>query len=211
VIDSGWLDVLKAIPKFKKALMENQLEIKYHINVPSVWWEWKYPGFHTKTAEEKKTLREEELANFSKFFTGDGQGNTLMSDYYSNPEMGKEFAKWEVKVLDNKTRDGMYIEDSQEASSYMLYCLGLDEVLFGKGPGKGMGSGSGSDKLVAFNAYMATVAPHLDVIYEPIRFIKEYNGWPEDLELRFKVPNLERLKTTAELTNIAKQKTEQQS
>lgn len=210
VVDSKWLDVLKAIPIFKKALMDNQLTIKYHINVPSWWWEWKYPGFREFTPERKKEIKTNEITAFSAFFTGEKQGNTLMTDFYSNPEMGKEYAKWDINVLENKTKDGMYIEDSQEASSYMLYCLGLDEALFGKGPGKGMGAGSGSDKLVAFNAYMATVAPHLDCVYEPVHFIQQYNGWPDDLVLRFKVPNLERLKTNAELTNIAKQKTEVQ-
>jgi hypothetical protein len=208
VVDSKWLDVLKAVPIFKKALMDNQLSIKYHISVPSWWWNWKYPGFHSKSPEDKKTIRTDELTAFSDFFKGTNQGNTLWTDYYSSPEMGKEYASWQINVLDNKTKDGMYIEDSQEASSYMLYCLGLDEGLFGKGPGKGMGSGSGSDKLVAFNAYMATIAPHLDCIYEPLRFIQEYNGWDEDLVLRFKVPNLERLKTNAEIQQMAIPKTE---
>lgn len=206
---SGWLEVLKSIPKFKKSLMNNQLSIKYHIAIPNWWWNWKYPGFDGMEPVKRKELYEAEIKSFSDFFSGvESAGNSLMTSFYSNPEMGKEFASWKVEAIDNKIKDGMYIEDSQEASSYMLYCLGLDETLFGKGPGKGMGAGSGSDKRIAFNIYMSTVLAHLDTVLEPLYFIKQYNGWPDDLELRWDIPKIDTLDSGRETSTVSQNGTQ---
>jgi hypothetical protein len=175
---SGWLDVAQSIPLFKKALFKNQITMKYLIQVPSWWWEWKYPGFEKFGEKLRKETIEFEADKFEKFTKGeDNTGNSLMVTFISDPKYQKEYKGWTVEAIDNKLKDGIYIEDSNEASSHLLYALSMDPTLIGAMPGSKLGSGSGSDKRVAFNIYINTIKPHQDLILEPLPWIGEYNGW----------------------------------
>jgi hypothetical protein len=177
---SGWLDVQLSIPQFKKALFKNQITVKYLIEVSTWWWNWQYPGFDSKNAEEKKTIMDNELTNFEAFLTGsENAGKSIMTTYQSDPQYSKVYDGWKITAIDNKLKDGIYIEDSQEAASHLLYALGFDPTLIGPLPGRnGMGAGSGSDKRVAFNIYLSMVEPYRDVILEPLQFAFDYN-WPD--------------------------------
>ncbi|WP_057935860.1 hypothetical protein [Algoriphagus resistens] len=184
--ESGWLDVAQSIPKFKKALMKNQITLKNLIQVPSWWWEWKHPGFAKMTPEKRKEIMDLEIDNFEKFFKGDDNaGASMMVTFISDPAHQKEYQGWKVEAVDNKIKDGMYIEDSNEASSHLLYALSMDPAIIGSQPGSKLGAGSGSDKRVAFNIYVDTIKAHQDLILEPLTWIGQYNGWP-NFKYKFK-------------------------
>lgn len=184
--ESGWLDVAQSIPKFKKALMKNQITLKNLIQVPSWWWEWKHPGFSKMEVAQRKQIMDLEVDNFEKFFKGDDNaGASMMVTFISDPAHQKEYQGWKVDAVDNKIKDGMYIEDSNEASSHLLYSLGMDPAIIGSQPGSKLGAGSGSDKRVAFNIYVDTIRAHQDLILEPLSWIARYNGWP-NFKFKFK-------------------------
>lgn len=177
--ESGWLEVAQSIPKFKKALMKNQITLKNLIQVPSWWWDWKHPGFSQMDPIRRKQIQDLEVDIFEKFLKGeDNAGNSIMVTFISDPDRQREYQGWKIEPIDNKIKDGIYIEDSNEASSHLLYALGMDPAIIGSQPGSKLGAGSGSDKRVAFNIYVDTVKAHQDLILEPFRFISEYNGWP---------------------------------
>jgi hypothetical protein len=183
VRSSGWLDVAQSIPKFKKYLFENQITLKYHIQIPNTFWEWKYRDWESMPLVEKKEKINEELKQFEDVMSGaDGSFKSLFSSYMAD-EDGKEYGKWIVNELGTKNNSDMYIEDSAEASSHLLYALGVDPSLVGYSIGKGMGAGSGSDKREAFNMYQTLCQMHRDIILEPLYFIRDYNNW--DPKLRF--------------------------
>lgn len=176
--ESGWLDVAQSIPKFKKALMKNQISLKNLIQVPSWWWDWKYPGFSKMDEKKRKDIVSHEVDTFESFFKGDDNaGNSMLVTYISDPAFQKEYSGWKIEAVDNKIKDGMYIEDSNEASSHLLYSLSMDPAIIGSQPGSKLGAGSGSDKRVAFNIYIDTVKAHQDLILEPLSWIGQYNGW----------------------------------
>lgn len=182
----GWLELAKAIPQFKKSMMNNQLNIKYHIQVADYFWSWKYPDWNTYSNEKKTELKKNEIDMFKKFFSGPSKsGGTLFTGFKFDPANNREYPGWKITPIDDTMKEGAYIEDSQEASSHILYALGVDGTLIGSAPGKGMGAGSGSDKKAAYNIYLSTVAIHEDIILEPIRFIHDYNGWDPDIVYRF--------------------------
>ncbi|MDJ1472839.1 hypothetical protein [Xanthocytophaga flava] len=184
---SGWLEVAQSIPAFKKAIFKNQVTIKYIIETATWWWEWKYPNFNKMTADERAKIMQKELQTFEEFMSGnENAGNSLMTVFKSDPERRQEYAGWKITPVDNKIKSGIYIEDSQEASSHLLYALSVDPTLIGSAPGKGMGAGSGSDKQAAFNTYLSLVRVHEDLILEPIHFIGQYNGWNPDIRFRFR-------------------------
>lgn len=186
IIHSGWLKVANQIPMFKESLFENQITIKYLIEVATWWWNWKYPGFDTFTTEKKKELIGEEHQRFEDFMSGSANsGKSLMMTINSNPEFNREFSGWKITAIDNKIKDGIYIEDSQEASSHTMYALAVDPVLRGFTPG-GQMNNSGSDKRVAWNNHLMMTKPHQDDILEVLEFIRDYNGWDKNLKFWFK-------------------------
>lgn len=184
--ESGWLDVAQSIPRFKKALMKNQISLKNLIQVPSWWWEWKHPGFSNMDDTQRRAIMDLEVDRFEAFFKGDeNAGNSMIVTFISDPSLQKEYQGWKIEAVDNKIKDGMYIEDSNEASSHLLYALSMDPAIIGSQPGSKLGAGSGSDKRVAFNIYVDTVKAHQDLILEPLSWIGQYNKWP-DYKFKFK-------------------------
>jgi len=181
VILTTWIPIARAIPEFKKALLKNQLTIKYIIKVPEWWWSHKYKDWERKTEKQRLEIFKKEKEEFEKFFKGERQGNSLMyTQKDSNP--AKKYSEWEVTVIDDKVKTGMYIEDSQEADAHIFKNLGVDPTLFGNGSGKDRsGAGSGSDKRVAWNNYIMMTKPHQDKILAPLQLIARWNGWDQRL------------------------------
>lgn len=197
---SGWLAVAQAIPQWKKALMQNQITVKYIIKVPDYWWEWKYANWKSMKPEEKVKAQQTEYEKVEKFLAGAEQaGKTFMTTFKWDPTQNRELPGWEITPVDNKWKDGMYIEDSQEASAHLLYALGVDPTLVGFSPGKNHTSaGSGSDKRVAYNMYVESLEPHRDLLLEPLYFIGVYNGWPSNLKWKFRYTQISTLQNGTE-------------
>ncbi|RNI27667.1 hypothetical protein EFA69_16240 [Rufibacter immobilis] len=175
--NSAWLEVANAIPVFKAALMKNAITVKYHIKVPDYFWSWKYPEWETKPEEEKTKLQKKEYQRFTEFLTSaENAGKTIFTVFKTTAE-GTEWAGWKIEEISDKTKDGAYLEDSQEASSHIFFSQGVDPTLIGRTPGKGLGAGSGSDKRVAYNIWIANSKPEMDLLLEPVDFCYRFNGF----------------------------------
>jgi hypothetical protein len=198
---SGWLDVAQAIPEFKKQLFINQLSIKYIIEADIRYWDWKYPDWSEKKEGERKQLIAEELDAFEKTMAGtSGAGKSVMSVTMPDPNGGPPISVFKVTPIDDKIKSGLYVEDSQEASSHIYTALQVDPTLSGISPGKGMGAGSGSDKRVAANLFVNTHSFHQDLILEVLNLVRDYNGWDSELEFRFLNPEINTLDKPGEST-----------
>ena len=184
---NGWLEIAALIPTWKKALMQNQVSIKYHIEIPEYYWSWKYKDWHKMSQAQQTNARSTELSEFNSFLTGEEKaGKSIMTTSKFDEGTNTKYPGWTITALDDKIKDGKYIEDSQEASAHILFAVGLDGTLIGSAPGKGFGAGSGSDKRVAFNMYMELQQPNEDLILEPLHFIRDYNGWNPEYKFKFK-------------------------
>jgi hypothetical protein len=198
--NSRWFDVTLAIPEFKIQLFKNQLTIKYIIEADVRYWAWKYPDWADKKESERKSIISSELEAFEKTMAGtDGAGKSIMSVTMPDPQNpGNTIKVFSVTPVDDKIKSGLYIEDSQEASSHFYTALQVDPTLVGISPGKEMGAGSGSDKRVAFNMFVATHTFHQDQLLEVLNLVRDYNGWDPDLEFRFLTPQINTLDTKSE-------------
>jgi hypothetical protein len=198
--NSRWFDVTLAIPEFKMQLFKNQLTIKYIIEADVRYWSWKYPDWADKKDGDRKRIISEELEAFEKTMAGtDGAGKSVMSVTMPDPQNpGSTIKVFTVTPVDDKIKSGLYIEDSQEASSHFYTALQVDPTLSGISPGKEMGAGSGSDKRVAFNMFVATHTFHQDLLLEVLNLVRDYNGWDPDLEFRFLTPQINTLDTKSE-------------
>jgi hypothetical protein len=175
---SGWLELANSIPEFKKALMKNQISVKYIIHVPDYWWEWKFPEWKNYDANTRQEKQRDELKKFNDFLTGaKNAGKSIMVTFQTDKHTKKEYAGWRLEPVDNKIKDGVYIEDSVEATIKIFSALGVDPALAGIIPGKGGSNRSGSDKREAFNAYISLCKIHADIVLEPYDIVSEYNGW----------------------------------
>lgn len=179
IIDSGWLELAQSIPTFKKSLMENQMSIRWHVEVPDYWWGWKYKNWEKLSDTERIEKQKTETAAFSNFLTGaENAGKTFMSTFRVD-KLGKEYAGWKVNPIKANDKGGEYIEDSQEADFHIARSFGIDPTLVGVAPGKGHSSGSGSDKRVAYNMALLGTKPDADFILQPLYVISKFNRWAE--------------------------------
>jgi len=187
LIESGWLEVAKAIPKFKQALFKNQISIKHHIEIATWYWEFKYEGqWETFSPEDKRTKIKETISQIENTLSGEKNAGKSVSSWKKIGEDGKELSAITIHTIDDKIKDGVYIEDSQEAFSNIMFSMNTDPTLVGNAPGKNFGGGSGSDKRVAFNIYMLTCKADQDIILEPLEFVRDYNGWDPEIKFMFK-------------------------
>jgi hypothetical protein len=185
---SGWLAMAKAVMEFKKNVMNQILSVEWVIEVNPAYWLWKFKDWEDKDEEERRRLIKQELKEFGDMMTGaNGAGKSLMTTTVLNSK-GEEVAAFKVTALDKKMREGLFNEDSQEAHSHVYTAGGVAPTLMGIQPGKNMGAGSGSDARVAFNNFISTSTFEQDLVLEVLHFIRDYNGWPENLEFRFKQP-----------------------
>lgn len=187
LVESGWLEVAKAIPAFKKALFQNQMTIKYHIEIADWYWEFKYKDAWGKfTDDQRRDAIRETITEMDAVLVGEKNTGKTIHSWMRNGDDGKQESAVKVNVLDDKIKSGVYIEDSQEAFSNIMFSMNVDPTLVGNAPGKSMGAGSGSDKRVAFNIYMLNCKADQDIILEPLEFIRDYNGWDPEIKFMFK-------------------------
>jgi len=180
-----WLKFSLQIPEFKEALMRNQATIKYHLEVSNDYWNWRHKGFDKLTEPEQQLLRDAFVDEFNTVIRGnENAGKTMMSITFQ--ENGKEIPGLKITAIDDKMKAGIYIEDSQEASTHILTALGVDPTLMGNGPGKNFGAGSGSDKGVAYNIYISQIRPFQDLLLQPFGVMRDFNNWDPLLVFRFR-------------------------
>ncbi len=183
---SGWLDVSRAVPKFKKHLLETQTTIKYHIEISDQYWPQKFPDWESLGDEQKIEKKEAELTKFQAVMSGtEKTGNNLFTAMITDVAAQKEYCLWKINVIDDKLKDGKYLEEGKEASLYKMAAVGLHPALVGTMPNNGLG-GAGSNIREAYNLHMLMIRPDQDLILEPLNVIRDYNGWDPDIQFRFR-------------------------
>ena len=173
---SGWPELAQMIPRSKVKLMTHLMSAKFILEIPSKYWAKEYPNWDQKSFEEKQEVKKAKLKEMNDILTGvENTGRTLLFDAISDKD-GNPLPSFRVIPIEDKLRDGNFLEDSREASQHLRSALGLDSALTGDGPGKSLGGGGG-DKRIALNIFVALLQPYREVLLEPIYFIAEYNGW----------------------------------
>jgi hypothetical protein len=180
VVYNGWLEFALKIPRFKEAMMNNQMNLFYHIEIPYSYWSEKYKdkGWDKMSDDEQAEIMRKQVKAFLGSTTGpDNSGSSIISGYHSNKNTGAEWGGWKVKAIDSRAKEGMYVEDSMEASLHVYNALGIDPTILGNLPGKSFGAGSGSDKRVAQNIQDKLANPDRAFALRPLDVVTDYNEW----------------------------------
>jgi hypothetical protein len=183
VNDNGWFDIANSIPEFKKAIFQNQINIKYHIEVSEDYFSRKYK-------EEWELFKPERREEIRKNFVTEvdtalrdpkNAGGSLMSVMYKD-HTGKTESGLKITAIDDKYKEGSYLPEASAANSEILFALGVDPSLIGAGiPGGKLGAGSGSDKRESFLILSALLKSNRESTLEVFEFIQQYNGWDDNL------------------------------
>ena len=187
IYHNGWMEVSNSIPKYKKHLFENQVNIKYVIYISDQYFEDEYgDDWEEFKVETRQTKKEELITAIDDHLSGnESSGRSLYSKKIKTPD-GDWVKGIEIEPIDNKIKDGSYLPDASAANSEILFSMGVDPSLIGAGiPGGKLGAGSGSDKREAFMILSALFKTKRQTTLEIWDFLKSYNSWDEDLQARF--------------------------
>lgn len=189
ILKSGWLDVANSVPALKKALFNNQMTIKYIIEIDERYFEKIYQGeWNQFKPDERKKIRQDVIDSINEGLVGnDKAGKTIQSMMLTGSD-NKQYSAIKITALDDKLKDGSYLPEAEAANSEVLFALGVDPTLIGAGiPGGSLGAGSGSDKREAFIILSALKKTDRETTLEIFQFIQQYNKW--DPKIRFAFEN----------------------
>lgn len=186
IFPAGWYDLSKLIPILKKAMMQFQMTIKFVIEVPQRFWEIKAEDqgkvWKDLLPNEKKAIKKSVLDEMNKFLTGaENAGKAFMSTFGIDPKTGAKIPGVTITPLDDKIKDGKYIEDGKEASGQFIRGMGIPVPLMGPISSGQMGAGSGSDVRIHENIFSNRLEPRRQRLLSPLNFIADYNGWSSRL------------------------------
>ena len=188
VFESGWYDIAMLIPAYKKALMTNQMTIKYHVQLHKDYFTniFTVEGINDKAKQEER--KKKELTDLKNFLSGvEKSGKTLISQINYTHE-GKETPMIKIEALENKFKGNEYLDDTDIASNMLSYAQGVHPNLIGASLGKNGGSLSGTDKRELFTIKQALVRPLRNILLKPLNLVKNFNKWPSDIE--FVIPDI---------------------
>lgn len=199
--ESGWLSFSQAIPKFKMNILEKQVNIKYHIEISSMYWETKYKNWSTMKDAERKKIVDAELKSFTDIMSGvANSGNSLVTAMITKPEWNKEYSMWKITPIESKLGKGEFMEEMKEASLAKMQAVGLHPALIGTMPNNGMG-GAGSNIREAYNLNAILTKPKQDLLLEPLYLVRDFNGWDPEMEFMIQNPFMTTLDKGKELDN----------
>jgi len=188
IFESGWYDYACKIPEFKNALLDNQMVIKYHVELSEDYFAVIFTQEGITGDEEKKARIKKEYADLNKFLSNvRNSGKSVISFVKYSPD-GKELRRMKINVIENLFKGGEYLDDSEEASNIMSYGMGVHPSLIGSAPGKGK-TINGTEARELWIIKQALMKPIRDRLLMPLYLIKAINKWPEDIH--FSIPNIE--------------------
>ena len=188
LFESGWYDHSVAIPALKKAIMKNNLGVKFMIYISDEYFLdiYQKEGIDTHDRKATKERIEKEKAAFNEFLSGaDNAAKAIMAIKKFIPSgSGAIENKWiEIEPIKNDLTGGEYIPDLETVTSIMCYATGVHPSLIGAVPGKTSGSMSGTDKRELYLMKQALMKPLVDRVLRPLKLVKLFNKWNKDISI----------------------------
>lgn len=187
IFESGWFDYACKIPDFKNALLDNQMVIKYHVELSDDYFPKIFAEEGITEDEKKKERVKKEYTNLNKFLSNQKNSGKSVISFVTYDHQGNEKRRMKITVLENKFKGGEYIDDSEEASNIMSYGLGVHPSLIGSSPGKTK-TINGTEARELWIIKQALMQPMRDRLLMPLNIVKAINEWPKDIV--FKIPSV---------------------
>ena len=188
IFESGWYDHSVAIPALKKAILKNNLGVKFIIYISAEYFQdiYKKEGIDQTDQKAVKERIEKEKTRFNEFLAGTQNANKSLLTIKGFIQSGNTAIenKWiEIIPIKNNLEGGEYITDTETAANIICYAMNVHPSLIGATPGKSSGSMSGTDKRELFLMKQALMKPIIDRATRIFRLIKKINDWPADITI----------------------------
>ncbi len=207
IFTSGWYDFSCLIPHFKKALMQNEMVLKYEVSINEDFWGKLFKAEGITKPEEQAARKLAFLKQLDEFLAGHkNAGKSFIKHFRYDKVKGVEMHDIIIKPIESCNKGGEYIEDSEEANNVICYAMGVHPSLQGASPGKSK-TINGTEARELFIIKQALTKPLRQALLLPLYIVKAMNGW--DRDIHFVIPNiqLETLdKGTGQTKNIGNQK-----
>lgn len=186
IFNSGWYDHSCMVPQLKKAILKNQLGVKYIIYISPKYFEdiCKKEGIDMHDRKKVQDRIDKEKKAFSDFLSGERNANkTIMALKELMPSAnGTVEHKWiEIVPIANDLKGGEYIDDTESTANIICYAMGVHSALIGATPGKNSSTIGGSNARELYMMKQALMKPVVDRTMRPLKIIKNYNKWDKDI------------------------------
>ena len=178
---SGWFEIAAKVPSIYKTMYNNALNIKYHIEIPNIFFEERYGQneWVKFTPDEKNNKKKEILKELDDYLSGSENAyKTLMTTYIVDKINGKEYGHIKITPLNNSTTIDKDLLASSAANMEILMAMQVHPAIFSAGmTGNAYrsGGGSGSDIREAFLVQSALLNQERNICLEPLNLIRDYN------------------------------------
>lgn len=193
VFRNGWMDVVNAIPEYKKHFSENQLNVKYMVYISEEYFLRVYQeDWENFTPDKKQEIRKELTNKIDEHLAGNKNAGKSIQSVVFKDDDGEWVKGIEVVPLkDENSGEGKGLLDSSAGNSEIMGAWGVDPNLMGVGiPGGKLNGDSGSNKREAFSIVNSLFKTKRETSLEMWRLLRDYNGWDADLEGDFAVTEL---------------------
>jgi hypothetical protein len=148
-----WTEVSNKIPRFHLSGLDNGYNVKYHIKIPSGYFDQ-----FGDTPEKKKKAELDLMANMNEMLAGVENTDKVFVSKFMTDATGKPMPGWEIVPIENKMSDDAYTAVNQQANIAHTSGHGLDPSLAGIDTGSKLG-GSGSEKRISYQLHIAMRTP----------------------------------------------------
>lgn len=184
VFRSGWYDFSTAIPILKRALIKNQMNIRYVVYIKKTFWDalYKEMGIYgMEKRQEQIAAKGEFLKSLEDFLAGEENAGKAFVSEFAYDKVGKGGAEKDV-IIEQLTanKGGEYIDDSEEANNTICYAMGVHPSIIGASPGKSK-TISGTEARELYIMEQAMMKYYQDLTLAPLYIAKAVNGWPADI------------------------------
>lgn len=186
IFRSGWYDHSVLVPELKKAILKNQLGVKFIIYVAQEYFDniCKMEGISKTDLKAYQERIDQEKQAFNDFLAGEKNANkAIMAMKQRVPTaQGTQETKWiEIVPIENKITGGEYIDDTESTANIICYAMGVHSSLIGATPGKSSSTLGGTQARELYMMKQACMKPIVDRVLRPLRFIKQFNKWEKDI------------------------------
>jgi len=178
--EKGWLKVSADVPNIVNAMQQNQIALKYIINVSVEYFRIRHRDWDMYTAEQQEAEFKAFSTKIETHLSGtDNVFKSITVMFEEDPITGNRRGLVEVVAVDDKTKVGTWVPSSATADAQIVQGFGLHPSQVGLSQdGGSMGAGSGSDQRESFNTAIGLNTPEQHIILEQLNFVFDYNGWP---------------------------------
>jgi hypothetical protein len=190
----SWIRLSSSIPKLLTSFNDNSMAIKYHIEVPAIYWE-KLRDEITSNCEQNsvaftekmfKDAQDKVMEKFCVALAGNDKVGKFVSTTTIFDEMSNMYVGWKITPLDQKVKDFIdaQINIANEALFQTTSGIGLHPAL--SNLSKDGNLPSGSEQLYSFKIYLATgIDIPEGIVMKDINMAIKVNFPGKDLRLGF--------------------------